>query len=168
MNRRRIVKLSGIVPAILATAALAAPVSATQPEVVSWTNHRDGPVLDCPGFAAFGAWDISHVLTLFKGADGTPASDIERIEFSGRFYNPATGAEVADRGTKRFFDQLAPDGSYLSTVMTYQRTDAYVHEAGQVILGPSDENGDQAELRSVGRDGFTDANVAALCAALGA
>lgn len=39
-------------------------------------------------------------------------------------------------------------------------------EAGQWRLGPSDANGDQPLIRQVGKEGFTDANIAALCAAL--
>jgi hypothetical protein len=152
---------------LLGLVALVTPVAAAQPpEMYSWTSHRDGPALDCPDFLAYGAWDISHALTLFIGADGTVTSDIENIAFEGRFYNPATGTSVADRGTKRFLDELTPDGAYLSTVMTFQRTDAYVHEAGRVVFGPSDENGDQDVRSSVGHDGFTDANIAALCTAL--
>jgi hypothetical protein len=74
---------------------------------------------------------------------------------------------VPDRGTKRFLDTFASDGSYASTVMTFQRVDPYVGEAGRTVFGAQDANGDQAELRSVGHLGFNDAGVAALCAALG-
>ena len=166
MNRLHLRRLMAPALTLVALAALAAPVAAARPEMYSWSNHRDGPALDCPGFVAYGEWDLDHTLTLFGAEDGTPDSDIETVAFEGSFYNPATGASVPDRGTKRFLDELAPDGSYLSTVMTYQRTDAFVHEAGRIVLGPQDEYGDQPERSSVGHFGFTDANIAALCAEL--
>ena len=155
-----------------ASAALAisslgvATASAASPETDSWTNHYDGPALDCPTFTAFGDWVIQHQLTVYLDRNGTPTSDLERITFTGRFYNPDNGRSVSDSGTKRFMDTFAADGSYASTAYTYQRVDAYVGEAGRTILGPQDANGDQAELRSVGHLGFNDPNIAALCAYL--
>lgn len=168
MHRPRRIQLLAAGAALVVAALAAGPASAAQPAMFSWSNHRDGPVLDCPTFTAHGEWDISHTLTLYLDANGVATGDLERVAFTGRFYNPDTQVSVPDSGTKRFLDTLAPDGSYLSTVMTYQRTDAFVHESGRLVLGAADANGDQPELRSVGHDGFTDANVDALCRALGA
>lgn len=164
-GHRRIGLLAASAALAISTAGAGA-VFASGPAFDSWTNHRDGPALDCPTFVAYGEWELVHTLTIWFDANGAPQRDIERLVFTGRFYNPETGTSVADRGTKRFLDTLAPDGSYLSTVMTYQRIDRYVGEAGRVVLGAQDEVGDQPELRSVGHEGFTDANIAALCNAL--
>ena len=154
--------------AALAVSMLGTGVAvAATPATFSWTNHYVGPALDCPTFTAYGDWVINHSLTVYLDANGNAQSDLERVEFAGRFYNPSTGTSVADRGSKRFLDTFATDGSYASTIMTYQRTDQFVHEAGRVVLGAQDANGDQAELRSVGHQGFNDAGVAALCTALG-
>jgi hypothetical protein len=166
MHGHRRIGLLAASAALVITTVGAGAASAAAPERYSWTNHVDGPALDCPDFTAYGEWDISHELTLYLDQAGTPASDLERIAFSGRFYNPETQVSVADRGTKRFLDTFAADGSYASTIFTYQRIDRFVGEAGRVVLGPQDAFGDQAELRSVGHEGFTDTNIAALCAAL--
>jgi len=167
MNGHRRLALVATTMALSISGVAAASAFAATPSTDSWTNHRDGPAVDCPSFTAYGEWDISHQLTVYLDGAGNALSDLERVAFSGRFYNPSTGASVPDRGTKRFLDTFAADGSYASTVMTFQRTDAYVHEAGRTVFGPQDAIGDQAELRSVGHLGFNDAGVAALCEALG-
>lgn len=164
-GHKRIGLLAAGAAVLISTLGAAAALAAT-PARFSWTYHYDGPALDCPTFTANGDWVINHELTIYLDANGVAQSDLERLAFSRRFYNPSTVTSVADTGTKRFLDTLAPDGSYASTVMTFQRTDQFVHEAGQAILGPQDANGDQAELRSVGHQGFNDANIAALCSYL--
>ena len=166
MHRHRRIGLLAASAALVISSLGAASASAATPATDAWTNHYDGPALDCPGFTAFGDWIISHKLTVYLDAAGNATGDLERIAFTGRFYNPDTQVSVADSGTKRFLDTFAADGSYASTTFTYVRVDAYVGEAGRVVLGAQDANGDQAELRSVGHLGFNDANVAALCAAL--
>ena len=166
MNGHRRIGLLAASAALAITTIGAGSAFAATPFTDSWTNHYDGPALDCPTFTAFGDWVISHSLTVYLDKSGNAIGDLERIVFTGRWYNPDTQVSVADSGSKRFVDTFAPDGSYASTDFSYQRTDAYVHEAGRVMLGAQDANGDQAELRSVGHFGFTDAHVAALCAAL--
>lgn len=166
MNGHRRIGLLAASAALVITTLGAGSAFAAQPYTDSWTNHYDGPALDCPTFTAFGDWVINHRLTVYLDGAGNAIGDLERIDFTGRFYNPDTQVSVADRGTKRFLDTFAADGSYASTIFTFQRIDKYVGEAGRVILGAQDENGDQAELRSVGHLGFNDAGIAALCAAL--
>lgn len=166
MNGHRRIGLLAASAALAITSLGVTTASAATPETDAWTNHYDGPALDCPGFTAFGDWVINHQLTVYFDNAGNATGDLERITFNGRFYNPDNGLSVPDSGTKRFFDTFAPDGSYASTIFTYVRVDAYVGEAGRTVLGPQDENGDQAELRSVGHLGFNDAGVAALCAAI--
>lgn len=166
MNGHRRIGLIAASAALAITTIGVGSAFAATPQTYAWTNHRDDPQIDCGSFVAWGEWDISHSLTVYIDKSGTAIGDLERITFTGRWYNPDTQVSVADSGTKRFIDTFAPDGSYASTDFTYQRTDAFVHEAGHVLLGAQDANGDQAELRSVGHAGFTDANIAALCAAL--
>ncbi|MEO8469339.1 MAG: hypothetical protein ABI573_06690 [Chloroflexota bacterium] len=166
MHGHRRIGLLAAGAALTASMLGAGAAVAATPATDSWTNHYAGPALDCPTFTAYGDWVINHSLTVYLDTNGEAQGDLERVEFAGRFYNPSTGTSVADRGSKRFRDTFAADGSYASTVMTYQRTDQFVHEAGRVVLGPQDANGDQAELRSVGHEGFNDAGVAALCTAL--
>lgn len=166
MNGHRRIGLLAASAALAITSVGAASAFAATPESYSWTNHYDGPALDCPTFTAFGDWVINHKLTVYIDSAGNAIGDLERIDFSGRFYNPDTQVSVADKGTKRFLDTFAADGSYASTIFTYQRVDKYVGEAGRIVLGAQDANGDQAELRSVGHHGFNEANVAALCSAL--
>jgi hypothetical protein len=151
----------------LLLAAVATPVLAAAPTITELSFHRDGPLLDCPGFTLYAEWDITRRITLFSDGTGTPTSDIFHVEFNGSIYNPGNGKSVPDFGVRTFHDQLAPDGSFLSTILTFERTDPYVHEAGQIRLGASDANGDQAFVRQVGLEGFNDTNIAALCAALG-
>jgi hypothetical protein len=151
----------------LLLAAVPTPLLAAAPSVTEFSFHRDGPLLDCPGFTLYAEWDITRRITLFSDGTGTPTSDIFHVEFNGSIYNPGNGKSVPDFGVRTFHDQLAPDGSFLSTILTFERTDPYVHEAGQIKLGPSDASGDQAFVRQVGLEGFNDANIAALCAALG-
>jgi len=163
MNGHRRIGLLAAAAALAISSLGAVSAAAATPETDSWTNHYDGPALDCPTFTAFGDWVIRHQLTLYVDRTGAVTGDLERITFTGRFYNPDTGLSVSDSGTKRFLDTFAADGSYASTIYTYQRVDAYVGEAGRTVLGPQDANGDQAELRSVGHLGFNDTNIGALC-----
>jgi hypothetical protein len=166
MNGHRRIGLAATVLALAATTLGTAAASAATPTTDAWTNHYDGPVLDCPGFTIHGDWIIRHELTVYVDAAGNATGDLERIAYTGRFYNPDTLVSVADRGTKRFRDTFAADGSIASTDFTFERTDRYVGEAGRVVLGPQDANGDQSELRVVGHLGFNDVSITALCAAL--
>jgi hypothetical protein len=166
MNGHRRIGLMAASAALAITTIGAGSALAAQPYTESWTSHYDVPSLDCGSFMAWAEFTINHKLTVYLDAAGNAIGDLERIAFNGRFYNPDTQVSVADRGTKRFLDTFAPDGSYASTDFTYQRIDEYLGEAGHVILGPTDANGDQAELRSVGHEGFNDASIAALCIAL--
>jgi hypothetical protein len=166
MNGRKRIGLFAAIAALALAGLGAASASAAEPFTDSWTNHYDGPALDCPSFTAFGDWVIKHELTVYLDKAGNAIGDLERVTFTGRWYNPDTQVSVADSGTKRFLDTFAADGSYASTIFTYQRVDAYVGEAGRVVMGPQDANGDQQELRSVGHLGFNDANIALLCSAL--
>jgi hypothetical protein len=144
----------------MAGAALAAGAGtavAYTPHVETWTNHVEVGFIDCPDFATIGTWDIRHKLTLFVDASGTPTRDIEQIDFVGRITNAETGAWVADSGARTFFDTLAPDGSFLTTYMVSLRQ-GYLHGAGR----------DDFQTGSFsGLDAFSDANLAALCEALG-
>ena len=145
----------------------AGPLLANAPTVSSVSFHRDGPFISCPALDLYGSWDIVRKVSVFTDSSGTPVRDIWHVTFNGRVYNPTNGAWVPDRGTREFHDTLAPDGSITATIFTFQRTDPFVHEAGQIRFGPSDAAGDQVVLRQVGHDGFTDANIAAICTALG-
>jgi len=166
MHGHRRIGLLAASAALAITTIGAGSAFAATPYTESGSFHRDDPQIDCGSFVAWGEWDISYTTTYYFDKSGNLVSDIERITFDGSWYNPDTLVSVADRGTKRFIDTFAPDGSYASTDFSYQRTDAYVHEAGRTILGAQDANGDQAELRSVGHFGFNDATIAALCDAL--
>ena len=111
-----------------------------------------------PDVHVYGDWTVSHRLTTYFTADGTPTRDIELVTFSGRFVNPDTGAWVPDSGRVVYFDTLDADFNYLSTMANSQRTSAYVHGAGRRDF----------QLDTFrGHDGETSVNVAALCAALG-
>jgi hypothetical protein len=166
MNGHRRIGLIAASAALVLAGLGAASASAATPETYSWTNSYDGPALDCPGFTAFGDWVFNHQLTVYLDRDGSAIGDLERLTFTGRFYNPDTQVSVADGGTRRFLDTFAADGSYASTIFTFVRLNAYVGEAGRVVMGAQDANGDQQELRAVGHLGFNDAGIAALCAAL--
>ncbi|MEO8272695.1 MAG: hypothetical protein ABI620_01345 [Chloroflexota bacterium] len=167
MNGHRRIGLLAASAALVITSLGAASAFAATPEKYSWSNQYDGPTdVDCGSFTAYGDWSFNHSLTVYLDKSGNAVGDLERLDFSGRFYNPNTGVSVADRGTKRFRDTFAPDGSYASTIFTFQRINKYVGEAGRIVLGAQDANGDQAELRAVGHLGFNGANTAALCQAL--
>lgn len=150
-----------VVALVIACSAMllsAAPAAAVTPTVQTWTVHVERPFVDCPDFSTVGIWDITHKLTLFYGGDGVAIRDIEAIDFTGRVVNGATGDWVADRGSRTFFDTLAPDGSFLTTYMVQVRKSAYIHTAGRVDFQTGE---------AFGKDGFGDANIAALCEALG-
>ena len=157
---------AGTVAGILVAGTAATVAEAHMPVVENASYHRESEFVDCPGFTAMGSWDVTRTITTFTNGDGTPVRDIFRIKFAGVIFNPISGESVRDAGVRDFFDELAPDGSILSTIFTYERTNPFVHEAGQQRLGPMDANGDQQLLRQVGKDGFSDVHVAALCAAL--
>ena len=109
--------------------ALAIPAAAYSPEVVTWTNDVDVPYFDCGSFEAHGVWTVSHRLTLFRDASGVAVSDHEIVDFKGAFVNPATGASIPDSGRTVYFDTLAPDGSYLTTIQNSVRRNPYLHES---------------------------------------
>jgi hypothetical protein len=144
-----------------ATAALmvtAAPAAAAAPTVTTSTVHVERPFVDCPDFSVVGIWDITHRLTLFVNAEGTPTRDIERVDFRGRLVNTSTGASVPDSGSRIFFDTLAPDGSYLTTYGVQVRHSQYVHTAGRTDFQTGVFHG---------RDGMGPGSISALCDALG-
>lgn len=155
-----------IVGGLFLVVAMAAPTLAAAPTVTTVAFHRDGPLFDCPSFTLHGEWDVARRITVFSDGAGTPTSDLVHVEFDGTLYNPSNGKSVPDFGVRDFHDQLAPDGSFLSTIFTFERTDPFVHEAGQIQFGPADADGNQALLRVVGDQGFNDATIAQLCAAL--
>lgn len=164
---RRVARLLASLVAVLCiAAAVPLTVAAAAPTITRESFEREFEFLDCPTFTVWGAWRIDRTITVWSDAGGQPIRDRWHVEFRGRLFNPLTGASVADWGVREFFDQLAPDGSIASTRFTFERTNAFVHEAGMALLGPSDSNGDQPTLRQVGHDGFTAANIAALCAAI--
>jgi hypothetical protein len=149
-----------VVAIALAGAAVligAAPISAATPKVETWTVHVERPFIACDGFSTVGVWTIRHRLTLFYGTDGVAIRDIEAVDFVGEILNPETGASVADRGSRIFFDTLAPDGSFLTTYAVEVRKSAYIHTAGRTDF----QTGDFA-----GTNGIDDAGIAALCGAL--
>jgi len=110
-------------------AVLAIPAAARAPEFRTWSNDVDVPYFDCGSFEAHGVWTISHRLTLFHDASGTAVSDHEIVDFKGAFVNPDTGASIPDSGRIVFFDTLAPDGSYLTTIQNTVRRNRYLHES---------------------------------------
>jgi hypothetical protein len=165
---RRLRAASIVLGGTVIAASMVVPVQAASPEIVTVQLHRNFPFVSCGTSWIWGTWDVTRRVTTFFDASGAATSDIYDVRFSGVVYNPANGASTPDAGVNDFHDQLAPDGSFASTMWTFQRTNAYVHEAGQRLLGPSDANGDQATLRQVGNQGFNDTTIAELCTALGA
>jgi hypothetical protein len=160
--------LASTLGAVALLAAAAIPALASAPSVTDQSLTRDTPFIDCPsGSTLWGRWSVERTITVWSDASGTPIRDHFVIRFEGVIYNHATGASVADSGTNDFKDELTPDGSFASTVWVYQRSNVYLHEAGQRLLGPSDANGDQATLRQVGMSHF-ESGVPAICSALGA
>ena len=114
--------------------ALAAPVAASRPDVVTWTNQVDAPYFDCGTFEAHGVWTVSHELKTFFNGAGDPVRDIEQMSFEGAFVNPNTGASISDSGKVIFFDQLAPDFSYLSTYASVLRRSELLQGRGTAEL----------------------------------
>ena len=158
MNRSPKHRVAALVMAGAGLAASAGTAAAVAPIVESSTVHVERPFVDCPGFSTVGIWDISHRLTLFLDTSGTPIRDIEEVDFSGRIINASTGAWVADSGGRKYFDTLAPDGSFLTTYSVEQRHSQYIHGAGRTDFQTGDFNG---------RNAFDPTNVDALCEALG-
>ncbi|HEY8437131.1 MAG TPA: hypothetical protein VIK65_00840 [Candidatus Limnocylindrales bacterium] len=152
---RRLALVATSLAASLATGGVAA---AAAPAVETSSVHIERAFIDCPSFAVVGVWDITHRLTLFVDADGTPTRDIERVDFSGRLVNASTGAWVPDSGTRIFFDTLAADGSFLTTYAVEVRHSQYVHTAGRTDFQTGAFHG---------RDGFGAGSISALCEALG-
>ena len=146
----------------LAALALALGVSGTamadQPQVYTWSNSIDRPYFDCGSFDAHGVWEVSHVLTLFLDASGTPIKDTEVVEFVGAFVNPLTGVSIPDSGKTTYFDTLDANGDFLTTMANSVRHNAYLHSAGR---------SDFQTGAYYGMDDF-DGGIAAACAALGA
>jgi hypothetical protein len=106
--------------------------SAATPQIFTWTNHAYDPdYFECGGQPIDGDWMVTHHLIIFYDNAGVPQSDIEKIDFTGVFVNPANGNTIADSGQSIFKDTLAPDYSYLTTVMTTVRKSAYFHAAGR-------------------------------------
>lgn len=150
-------RVAALAMACAALALSAAPAAAVAPTVDSWTVHREFPFVDCPDFSVTGIWDISHRLTIYFDSEGIATRDIEQVEFVGRLVNDATGAWVADSGSRIFFDTLAPDGSFLTTYSVQVRHSAYIHGAGRIDF-------QTGEFR--GLDGMAPENISALCEAL--
>ena len=151
-------RVAATVVAGAALALAAGPAAAVTPTTETWSDHLERAFTDCGGFTVIGAWDFDHKVTFYYGADGVAIRDIEHLDFSGRLINSVTGAWVADAGARTFFDTLAPDGSYLTTYSVQVRKSEYVHTAGRLNFQNDDFHG---------VDGFTAANMAALCQALG-
>jgi hypothetical protein len=158
VNLRRRRSIAAAAGSLVFLAGLAIPAQAASPSVETWTNHVDVPYLSCPGFDVNGVWDISHRLTFFFDANGVAIRDTERVDYSGRFVNAnATDSWVPDSGSILYFDTLAPDGSFLTTISNQVRHSGFTHTAGRF---------DYQTDAFRGRDGWSDASVAALCAAL--
>ena len=135
------------------------PTSASSPQVSTWTNQAvDAGYFWCGSTPITGDWMVSHTLKIFFNADGTPTRDIETIDYTGAFVNPANGLSIADSGRSTFFDTLAPDYSYISTMMNGVRHSAYFHAAGRT---------DFQTGAHVGVDKY-EVGLAAACVALGA
>jgi hypothetical protein len=150
-------RVAALAIACAALALSAAPAAAVAPTVDSWTVHREFPFVDCPDFTVTGAWDISHRLTIYFDSEGIATRDIEQVEFIGRLVNDATGAWVADSGSKIFFDTLAPDSSFLTTYQVQVRHSTYLHMAGRTDFQTGEFDG---------RFGMGPENISALCEAL--
>lgn len=143
---------------IVLAAGLAGPAAAATPEFITWSNNVDVPYFDCGAFEAHGVWTVSHRLTLYLDASGTAVRDREVVEFVGAFVNPITGVSIPDSGRSTYFDTLDADGNYLTTIQTFVRHNAYLHEAGRFDF--------QTETFH-GMSRFDDAGIAAACTALG-
>ena len=139
-------------------AALAIPASAMAPEVITGTADVDVAYFDCGTFEAHGVWTINRRVTVFHDASGTAVRDHEIVDFKGAFVNPETGASIPDSGRIVFFDTLAPDGSYLTTIQNTVRRNRYLHESFRYDF--------QADAFH-GMSRF-DAGIEAACKALGA
>jgi hypothetical protein len=131
--------------------------TASAPIVQTSSAHIVRPFVDCADFGVIGSWDIEHRLTLFVDDTGTPIRDIERVEFAGRLINAETGTWVPDSGIRIFFDTLAPDGSFLTTIVNDIRKSNYVHGAGRFDFQTGTFHG---------TDALSPTNISALCEAL--
>jgi len=159
MRSRTRASAGGTLLALGLLLAAVVPATASTPQVDTWTHHAVAPgYFDCNGQPITGDWETSHRLTTFFNADGTPQRDIEDMTFTGAFVNPANGMSIPDAGRSIFFDTLAPDYSFLTTMMNGVRDSAYFHAAGRT---------DFQTGAHLGVDKW-DAGLAAACAALGA
>ncbi len=166
LGRRTITPFVG---ALALVAMAVVPALASTPTILRESLVRDRAFIDCPsGGTLWGHWDVNRSTTTWTDESGAPVRDIFAVRFSGYIYNPVTGQSVPDSGNFAYHDEFAPDGSFASSLYVYQRTDVYLHEAGQQLLGPSDANGNQDTLRTAGMSHFNADGIAAICAALGA
>jgi hypothetical protein len=138
--------------------ALAGPVSAAAPQVHPSSGDVDVEYFDCGTFIAHGVWHIEDTLTIYTDNAGTPLRDREKVEFTGSFVNPDTGASIADSGQIIWFDDLNPDGSFAATWNNVVRKSDFFTVAGRTDFQTGVHRG---------IDRF-DVNVPAACAALGA
>lgn len=141
--------------------ALAPAAAAAAPEVYLRNGNSYSPgYYHCGpasgGFDIDGDWAITGRLTVFVTNDGVPVRDIEEIHFDGRWVNPSNGKWTSDKGGLTFFDTLNPDGSFDTTFLNMHRAGSYLHVAGRVNFQDGSFRG----------HGESDAQVAALCAAL--
>jgi hypothetical protein len=108
--------------------------------------------------AAHGVWHVTDILTVYLDSSGTAIRDREKVEFTGSFTNPDTGASIPDAGQIIWFDTLDADGNFLTTMRNSVRRSDYFQVAGRTDFQSSADHG-------VDRFGV---NVPAACAALGA
>jgi hypothetical protein len=137
--------------------ATVGPSLAVAPGVFTWSNDVDRPFVDCDGFTGFGVWTVSHRLTIYYDAAGTPIKDHEIVDFRGSIVNHDSGTSVPDSGRIVFLDTLNPDGSFATTMSNVVRRSAYLHTAGRTDFqtGAFHGNADTAD------------EYGALCGALG-
>ena len=155
-NQMTHLAMAAVAALTLAGGAIGTAAAAT-PQVDTWTNHSlDVDYFECDGAPINGDWMVTHHLITFYDNAGVPTRDIEKIDFTGAFVNPANGKAIADSGQLIFRDVLAPDYSYLSTTMNVVRKSAYLHAAGR---------NDFDTGKSVGMDNW-DSGLSAACAAL--
>ena len=158
MQSSTIRRVGALVAACVVSSLAIGSATAAAPIVETSSVHIERPFVDCPDFATIGVWDIDHRLVLFLDDTGTPFRDIERVDYSGRIVNAETGAWVADRGTRIFFDTLDADGNFLTTIANEVRKSQYIHGAGRTNFQTGDFHGTET---------FSADNIAALCEALG-
>lgn len=142
-----------ITASFVGMAAAATPDSTTTVDDVVRPDY-----FECDGAPIDAVWTIKHHLTYFFNKAGDPVRDIEKIEWSGAFVNPANGMSIPDSGHLIFQDTLAPDYSFLTTTVNVVRRSSYLHAAGRE---------DFQTGKKTGVDNW-DSGIAAACEALGA